>query len=305
MNGIVRARALVLTLAVLFSFGCRDRGPVSPGPPPPHLPGGSTPESTPESFEMAQRERFLKGNEWELDVERYGRDGSLVTTNAGVELPWMRAQLELLDAPGTPALCAHISVRMVYDSNGRIDFPETSFWRRYNDAMLPHALRDDEGNPIRWPEFEVSWALDPTTNPYTTMVDFIAEEWAEEFERRNGRFGVYFDDYPDLYPPIMAQMGIQGPRYIEMRDAFRAGRTWVVRELRGRFGDGIVLTVNWAKDQDIRKIDMMDALDGICLEGTLTPVRQTILEEQYQACVRNGRLCYSTAWNDVIPGHLR
>jgi hypothetical protein len=258
-----------------------------------------------ESFEMAQAERFLKGNEWQLDVERYARDGSLITTNAGQDFFWMRTQLDQeLDAPGTPALCAHLSIRMVYDSNGQIDFPPDSFWRRYNDAMLPHALLDAQGIPMRWPGYEISWALDPTTDPYSTLAQFIAQEWATEFAQPDGRFGVYFDDYPDLYPNMMAELGIEGARYIEMRDAFRAGRTWIVRDLRDRFGDSIVLTVNWAKDEDIRKIDMMDSLDGIGLEGLLTSARKSILDAQYSACVEKGRSCLSTAWNDVIPDDL-
>lgn len=283
---------LVFLIAwALSSAGCSGKKPDENGDTETAKPAGS-----PESFEMIQRERLLPDTGWTLDVARYAQDGSLLTTNAALELRWIRERLAELGAPGRPAVCAHISVRFIFDGSGK-DYPAGSFWKRYDDAMRPHAYLDGDGLPVRDPWYPVGFVLDPRTNPYQTMYRFFAAEWGEDFEADPGAFGLYLDDYADLYPRYCEGIGVTGPQFEEWREAFRRGRTWLANRLRKRFGEAIVIVPNWGSDQQIDKFDAAEAVNGVTFEGAWTDSMKALMVRQFLVATNRGRSCYSTAWN--------
>ena len=256
----------------------------------------------PESFEMAQYERFLPGNQWELDVDRYAQDGSLITTNPwSVPLGWARTQLTVMGAPGRPAICPHIHMSYVWNGGGTW---ENEFTRQ----MYDHALRDENGDVVYWPSNPSCFALDPVTNPYRTMFRQIVDYWDADFATEefmeNVNYGIYFDTFSDIYGPLWSQMGVTGQSFLEARDAFRAGRTWLVRRLRRKYPD-IVIIGNFGPDQDDTKLDMLGAMNGITVEGPLTEARNRILSRAFiESGVRAHDHCYSTSWNADPPWQM-
>ena len=67
-----------------------------------------------------------------------------------------------------------------------------------------------------------------------------------------------------------------GPHRRRKRKAWRTGTEWLIRELRARWGNSIVMVANWAKDIT-RACPYQDVLDGITVERNPTTLKQRIM----------------------------
>ena len=282
-----------------------------------------------ESWELGQRAQFYGEPDHGVpfDVQKYGTDDSLITTNVDLDFDWMRGRLAELGAPGRPALCSHVSDWFVWNGNAA---PGSRF-ERYQEAMRPYLLTAGPGltlndNLVPYPN-EPGWALDPESpGVWEAMVNFWDKEiWyrveevvpgqsrREAAGTQDGPVGIYFDNAHDLVWDHWRQMvpGITDDQLRAKQRAWQEGTEWMVRELRRRWGNSIILTANFAHYAKFRKCPYLDVLNGITTErwpATPQDWWMFIVQKIQSARYRRGRT-YSCAWHlngpSPIPGLFR
>jgi hypothetical protein len=251
----------------------------------------------PESWEQANAAHF--DGRADFDFERYCQTGAIITINAEMDYGWVREKIaEHTD--GKPALLLHVSCKMLYRGG-----TDTSRWRRFQNTMAPHLIRDGAGNPVPWPGYEeYSDAMNPASpGMWEDFSLFWKAEYYDAAIPEHGPTGIYLDDANDWYPGPALQMGFTEEAWRKQRDAFRAGRSWFIRQLRKSFPD-IVIVTNWAKTKTTP--DYLKFTDGVTVEGKPLVRKQFgILYAQLMKVLKYNirhwfrrRKAYLASWND-------
>jgi hypothetical protein len=243
------------------------------------------------SWEMLQRFNFDGRNPEGWTAEAYR---GLVTINFELDPAEVRAIYgqEHLANPYRPALCWHVSARMVYSGSH-----ENEFWNEYRSRLWPYLLFDEKGQPVTMPGWP-AYALLPSRASFEAMGDFLIER-AASVDPCAAPFGLYLDDANGWYPALWRSVGMDDATGAVYAAAFTTERDAMLQRLRAALGETFVLTMNWAKTPGRPSAVSMDALNGLTVEGDFTTERRFLFIEQWRRCLQRDppRPYWLASWN--------